>query len=163
MWLLGRVVEWGSRQWRTGDCQAAKSQLCQSVGWQRTAAGRERRWWKCCGSGNGRHGARNSCSCCEAAWYGTWYQHRRRCRSNAIPRRWWGLLFGFLLFNKMPPVPPSGELDETYASSLILPFRCRLWQSQPNKASLKCRSVHPCIRMCVRPFVHKKFLRFQWN
>jgi len=38
-------------------------------------------------------------------------------------------------------------------------FRSTLWQSQPNKAGLKCLSVHTC----VRPSVHKKFLWFWWN
>jgi len=38
-------------------------------------------------------------------------------------------------------------------------FRSTLQQSRPNKAGLKCPSVKPS----VRPSIHKKFLRLQWN
>jgi len=40
-------------------------------------------------------------------------------------------------------------------------FRSTLRQSRPNKAGLKCWYVY--VRAYVRPSVHKKFFRFQWN
>jgi len=33
-----------------------------------------------------------------------------------------------LRWQTLPPVPPSGKLDETYAVSLILPIRCIMWK-----------------------------------
>jgi len=45
----------------------------------------------------------------------------------------------------------------TYLLTTI--FRFTLRQCRPNKAGLK----YPSVRACVRPSIHKKFLRFQWN